>query len=157
MNTRYPWTRWLITNLVLLSASFFLPWIYIGFEPVPRSSPVSGWDLTVLRITASTELMLQYGFGWLWISSLLEGLGSIVVLGYIIFSIFRIAQHKVFQGNIMFLCIFVAVIFNIILRTLLYSEINFPLPGYWLYCLGLISSAILESKANIATRSQART
>lgn len=136
-------SSWLIANIVLLISGALMTWFILGFEPPPQPNPISGWSFIFARITTSIELLLQYGFAWLWILSLIEGVGGAFVTGYIVFKVISIVSPKAYTGNKVLSIALIVVLMIFLFRELLYGP-NLPLPGYWTFMLGLFSSALFE-------------
>lgn len=140
---------WFVINLALFIGSMFMTWFIIFFID-PPGIPVSGGNYIFSQI-AST--VLDFSFDWYWFSSLLEGMGGIFVIGYIILIIIKIVKRKVFVGRKArsIVLMVTALIFLLTISDL--TDLSYlPQPGYWLFMAGLISSAILEwqySKAHI--------
>lgn len=151
MKRTYSLSGWLIANLIMLSISMLMTWLILGFEPPPALTSVSGWEFIFMRIATPVELLLEYDFAWLWILSFLQGVGGIFVMGYVVFKITSIAKLESHEGSKILAVVLgiVAVIF--LFHGLLY-ELNLPLPGYWLFILGLLSSAIFEWRNSMTNR-----
>lgn len=148
MRLQHRLSIWLITNLVLLSGSLLMPWVCICFHPYDK--PTSGWIFIPIKIVSGTQLLLQYGFSWLswlWMLSLLVGVSGIFVIGYVIFNILKFSSQKIFIGSRVRSLILVVVMLLFLGEVL--SGFNLPLPGFWLFMLGLLSSMILEWRSSI--------
>ena len=137
-------TGWLIANLVLLSGSMFMTWYILGFEPPPALKPVAGWDFIFTRIATSITLLLEKGIAWLWILSFLQGVGGIFIIGYLAYRVLSIANPKTRTGSRLFSITLLAFVVIFIFRDFAYGVTNLPLPGYWLFIVGAVSSAIFE-------------
>jgi hypothetical protein len=143
MKRKHSQLSWLIANLLLLSIGMLLAWFILGFEPSPALKMISGWDFIFRQITNSISLSVEYGVVWLSVLSFLQGAGGIFVIVYVVFKIINVARSTYDKGSRFLSIALVIVVAIFLFRDLLY-RFNLPLPGYWLFMLGLISSAIFE-------------
>jgi hypothetical protein len=151
MKREYPLSGWLGANLVLLIVGMLIAWFALGFEPHPSLKLISGWDFILTQLATSIELLFEYSLGWLWILSFLQGVGGIFVMGYVVVKIIRIVKLKSPMGSKVISITLIGIGIIFLFRDLLY-RLNLPLPGYWLFILGLFSSAIFEWRHSMMDR-----
>ncbi|MCI0611178.1 MAG: hypothetical protein L0Z71_19225 [Anaerolineae bacterium] len=138
---------WLIVNLILISGSLLMTWFILGFEPPPALMPIAGWDFIFTQIAISMELLSEYGFAWLWILNFIQGVSGIFVVGYVVFRIFSIiTKTKSRTGGEVLSIALMATMAVFLLSDFAFGSIRLPWPGYWLFILGVLSSAIFEWK-----------
>ncbi len=146
MDKRFRLLYWLVVNLLLLAGSVIMPWFRVGFEPHPAGvETISGWKFIWESGNQTFQFFLKYGFDWFLIFSILVDIGALLIIAYMAISIMRAANIRTTKGNKPFslAMIIVALIF-------LYDgviqgpPVLFPLLGFWLFILGLISSIVFE-------------
>jgi len=135
---------WLIANLLLISVSLLMPWLFVGFEPTLGSMPILGLEFIFIRIINSVELWIELGFAWLWVLSFLQGVGGIFVICYAVFKMINIAKPKVHTGSKVLSVALLVVIVIFLIRNFASGPITLPSFGYWVFTLGVLSSASYE-------------
>ena len=141
MKNEQKFRYWLIANLVLLSSSMLMTWFIFGWELPPDTWPIAGWYFIFTRIIESIILSSKSGFAWRGILIFLQGVGGIFVMGYVVFKTLKNAKP---QGSKAISISLLTVV--IVFLSSDFSDIvgNLPLPGYWLFIVGLLTSAIFE-------------
>jgi len=142
MKNEQKFRYWLIANLVLLSGSMLLmTWFILGWEPPPDTWPVAGWYFIFTRIIESVILSSNAGFAWRGILLFLQGVGGIFVMGYVVSKMLKNAKP---QGSKAISIILLTVVVIFLSSDFADIVLNLPLPGYWLFIVGLLTSAIFE-------------
>ena len=134
---------WLLINLTLIISSLMMEWFFLGFEP-ETLFPIYGWDFIFTRVATSIGLLSEYGFGWLWILSLFQGVGGVTIMIYGFFRAPFILKRKNPPGSKAISIFLLSVVVVFLLSDLGHSSPRWPLPGYWLFILGVLSSAAFE-------------
>ena len=144
MKIEHKFPYWLIANLILLSGSLLMPWFFAGWEP-GYGTPIAGWYAIFLPIIDAILLFSQAGFDWEGVLDSMQGVAGIFVMGYVVFKTLRITKPK---GHKAISAILLVVVVLFLSRD--FVDIFFLfLPGYWLFILGLLSSAIFEWQRSI--------
>jgi len=134
---------WLLINLTLIISSLMMEWFFLGFEP-STLFPIYGWNFIFARVATSTGLLSEHGFGWLWILSLFQGVGGVIIMIYGFFRALFILK-RIFPPKSKSLSIFLLLVVVVfLLSDFGHSSPRWPLPGYWLFILGILSSAAFE-------------
>jgi hypothetical protein len=129
---------WLVINAVLLGSSLFMTWFMLGV--IDTLWPFSGWEFIFMQFFSAFEEFQNHNFQWYWFVALLEGIGGLFVIGYILFIIMKAAKRKIFAGSKTR-----SIVLAIIATVFLLSNLGLgSYLGYWLFMAGLISNAILE-------------
>ncbi len=145
MKKEYRRLGWLILNLALLTSSMLMTWFILGFEPPPALKPISGWEFILTRIATSITLSLKYGLSWLWVLSFLQGVGGIFVVCYVVVGIISInTKPKTHRRSKILSIILIVAAAVFLLSDFAFGSVRLPWPGYWLFLLGVLSSAIFE-------------
>jgi hypothetical protein len=130
---------WFVINLALLVGSMFMTWSdIIIFDP--PGFPISGWEFIFLKLSSSIEEFRDLSFHWFWFLDLLEGMGGAFIIGYIIFVIIKIVKRKIFAGSKTRSIVLAVIAISLLLIGLTLKTYL----GYWLFIVGIFSSAILE-------------
>ena len=129
---------WFVINLALLVGSMFMTWFMIVI--IDSAFAASGWNFIFWKLFSAIEEFQKHNFQLIWFLALLEGIGGVFIIGYILFIIVKIARRKIFAGSkTRSIILMVTVIF------LLFSNLAPRVHlGYWLFMAGSLSSAILE-------------
>src|SRR5215210_4345777 len=125
-------STWLLINLTLIMSSLMMEWFILGFEPPPAQFPISGWDFIFTRVATSIELLSEFGFGWLWILSLFQGVGGVCIMIYGFFRAPFILKRKNPPGSKALSIFLLSVVVVFLLSDFGHSSPRWPLPGYWL-------------------------
>lgn len=146
---------WFVINLALLIGSMFMTWFMLAIIDPPLM-PFSGWDFIFWNLFSAIEELRNDNFQLIWFLALLDGMGGVFIIGYILFIIMKIARRKTFAGSKTrsILLVIIATIF--ILSNL---ELESYL-GYWFFIAGIFSSVVLEweySRAHINLMTGKRT
>ena len=141
MGNEQKFRYWLIANLVLLSGSMLMTWFIWGWEPPPDTWPIAGWYFIFTRIVDSVIVLSRSGFAWQGILILLQGVGGIFVMGYVVFKTLKNAKP---QGSKAISIILLTVVVIFLSSHFADLVFNPPLPGYWLFIVGVLTSAIFE-------------
>jgi hypothetical protein len=144
MKTKTLTNYWNAANLIMLGGGLLMTWLIYGFEPPPFATPVSGWEHIINQITASLSLLSEYGFAWVWLLSLLQGICGVLVAIYVIIKIGNVMKSgsftpSKFSSAILFLSLLI-----FLLEDFVFSFRGIPHPGYWIFMIGLVSSMIFE-------------
>lgn len=134
---------WCLANLVFIAGGIAAPWYMIGFDPPPIGpTPVSG--VIYMRSVFMTEIVswMRQRLGWVWFLQLFEAIGLVFVAGYVVLAIVRLLRGQGYRGKLVAL-VLIAVA-SLFLIDLTVHRVSVLLPGFWLFILGLISSAIYE-------------
>ena len=118
-----------------------MPWFFAGWEP-GYGTPIAGWYAILFRIIEAVLLFSQAGFAWEGVLDLMQGVAGIFVMGYLVFKTLSIAKPKGHKA-ISIILLMVVVLF------LSHKFADIPLPGYWIFILGLLASAIFEWQRSI--------
>jgi hypothetical protein len=141
MKNEQKFRYWLIANLVLLNSSMLMTWFILGWEAPPYTWPVAGWYFIFTRIIESVILSSKSGFAWRGILLFLQGVSGIFVMGYVVFKALKNAKP---QGSKAIAILLLTVVVVFLSSDFADIVLSLPLLGYWLFIVGLLTSAIFE-------------
>ncbi len=134
---------WRIVNLLFLIAGMLMPWFLISFDPLPAGSkPISGLDHMLALIGVEVDSLSRYRLDLGWAMGLLELMSLAWVATYLVMAAVQILRGKISHSKMVALALLMAALLFSFNDAVLRSRI--PLIGFWLFTLGLISSAICE-------------
>ena len=138
---------WLLANLTFLGGSLIMPWFATGFEgPSGPAGLIAGWEYFPAILGVEMEAWGKYGFDWYGFLSILVVSGGFFVGGYLVFGVAKAVRQKWSVGNRAVSAGLTLALLVLVLREVVYRTIQFPLPGFWCFAAGLLSSAIFEWK-----------
>jgi hypothetical protein len=130
-----------ILGITIWLCGLLFPWFRVDFEPYPSTVLLAGWEEILITFRIGIEA-LKDGYDNYLLVSLVEGSSLLLLAAYITYAVFAI--KKEFAGN-RYLSAFLAgiIIINIFFAHLVTT--NGILFGFWMFILGLLLCAIVES------------